>query len=88
MMRELGVIALLAIGGTYVMAQSDTAPPKPQLPPGGSLSEKLEKSNGVVRPPPDVDPKMAKPAPNPHPNSMPVIPPPGAPGGRNDIEPK
>jgi hypothetical protein len=53
-----------------------------------SLSEKLDKSGGVIKPPADVDPKMAKPAPVPNPNSTPVIPPPGSPGGNPDVKPK
>jgi hypothetical protein len=31
---------------------------------------------------------MAKPAPVPNPNSTPVIPPPGSPGGNPDVKPK
>ena len=88
MMRELMVVTLVGVGGTLVMAQTDTTAPKPRLPAGRTLSEKLDRSNGVVTPPANIDPKIEKPAPDPHPNSTRVIPPPGAPGGRRDIQPK
>lgn len=42
---------------------------------GGNLSEKLDKTDGVIRPPADVDPAMAKPAP-PTAGTMPIIKPP------------
>lgn len=48
----------------------------------GSLSDKLNKSNGVIRPEGAVDPKMEKSAPAT--GATPVIPPPAAP----DVQPK
>ena len=42
---------------------------------GGNLSSKLSESGGVIKPKGDVDPDMHVPAPAPHPNSTPVIPP-------------
>jgi hypothetical protein len=53
-----------------------------------SLSDKLDESGGVIKPPPGVDPEIVKPAPVPRPNSTPVIPPPGMPGGPPGPEPK
>jgi hypothetical protein len=53
---------------------------------GGSLSQKLNSSNGVIRPEGSVDPGMQKPAPTTEP--MPVVPPPGSPGGKTDVQPK
>lgn len=47
-----------------------------------SLSNKLNQSDGVIKPRGDVDPGMATPAPVSHPNSTPVIPP-SATGGEN-----
>lgn len=47
-----------------------------------SLSTKLNKSGGVIKPKGDVDPGMNAGAPVPHPNSTPVIPP-SATGGQN-----
>lgn len=40
-----------------------------------SLSNKLSKSGGVIEPRTNIDPGMKVPAPVPHPNSTPVIPP-------------
>jgi len=51
-----------------------------------SLSDKLARSNGVICPPPHVDPDMKQPAPPGGP--MPVIPPPGTPGGDQSVQPK
>jgi hypothetical protein len=53
-----------------------------------NLSDKLDASGGVIKPPPGVDPEIVKPAPVPEPNSTPVIPPPGVPGGPPGPEPK
>jgi hypothetical protein len=56
-------------------------PAQPLVPPGPS-------DRGVVRPP-DVDPGIQAPAvPAPTPNTMPVIPPPGTPGGDQRTEPR
>lgn len=78
-----------APGTDQVIPEKDRS--RPQDQPGTanqSLSDKLDKSGGVIKPPADVDPKMAKPAPVPNPNSTPVIPPPGSPGGNPDVKPK
>ena len=42
---------------------------------GGNLSSKLSESGGVITPKEGVDPGIKVPAPAPHPNSTPVIPP-------------
>jgi hypothetical protein len=55
---------------------------------GSSLSERLSRSQGVIRPPQDVDPAMKADPPPTGPNSTPVVPPPGAPGGDPRLEPK
>lgn len=55
---------------------------------GSNLSEKLEKSDGVIKPPSNVDPDMAVRAPVPNPGTTPVIPPPGSPGGNPRLDPK
>ncbi|MEA2757742.1 MAG: hypothetical protein QOH65_355 [Methylobacteriaceae bacterium] len=78
-----------APGTDQVIPEKDRS--RPQDQPGNSqqsLSEKLDKSGGVIKPAEDVDPKMTKPAPVPEPNSTPVIPPPGSPGGNPDVKPK
>ncbi len=52
---------------------------------GQNLSEKLAQSNGVICPP-NVDPAIKAPTPNA--GKMPVIPPPGRPGGNPNVQPK
>jgi len=52
------------------------------------LSDKLDRSGGVIRPPRGVDPDMAQAPPRVGSKSTPVIPPPGAPGGKRGINPK
>jgi len=54
---------------------------------GQSLSQRLERSNGVIRPPEHVDPEMHQPPP-PSSDRMPVVPPPGSPGGDQSVKPK
>jgi hypothetical protein len=56
--------------------------------PDGSLSQKLDRSNGVIKPPQNVDPGMHKPTPQPGAGTMPVIPPPGTPGSGSNVQPK
>ncbi|MEZ0169698.1 hypothetical protein [Microvirga sp. TS319] len=75
------------------MPPEKVEPPKsvtPQDPPstGSTLSDKLEQSNGVIRPPETGTPDMTVPAPVPNPGTTPVIPPPGSPGGNQQIQPK
>ncbi len=50
-----------------------------------NLSNKLAKSNGVICPP-NVDPDIKAPTPNA--GKMPVIPPPGSPGGNPNVQPR
>jgi hypothetical protein len=52
------------------------------------LSDKLESTGGVIRPPTDIAPDMAVRPPVPEPGTTPVIPPPGSPGGDPTVEPK
>lgn len=64
----------------------------PSLPSTGeTLSERLDRSDGVIRPPRvgTVDPEIRTTAPNPNAGSnMPVIRPPGSPGGNPSVQPK
>ncbi|MBM6596266.1 hypothetical protein [Microvirga pudoricolor] len=53
-----------------------------------NLSEKLQQSDGVIRPPNTGTPDMRVPAPVPNPGTTPVIPAPGSPGGNQSIDPK
>jgi len=55
---------------------------------GAPLSDKLESTGGVIRPPPDIAPDLAVRPPVPEPGTTPVIPPPGTPGGDPTVEPK
>ena len=50
------------------------------------LGDKLARSDGVLCPPPGVDPEMHAPTPNV--GNTPVVPPPGSPGGDPSIRPK
>jgi hypothetical protein len=50
------------------------------------LGDKLARSDGVLCPPPGVDPEIR--APTPDAGNTPVIPPPGSPGGNPAIRPK
>lgn len=51
-----------------------------------TLSEKLAQTDGVLCPPANVDPDIR--APTPQTGPMPVIPPPGGPGGDQSVRPK
>ena len=58
---------------------------------GQPLSDKLAKSDGVLCPPAGVDPEIRAPAPDAgkaDAGRMPVIPPPGSPGGDPTVRPK
>ena len=91
---------LLAWGGLgphQARAQADqgqpAAPPvvRDDAPTGPSLSERLDRSKGVIVPPAstaNTDPGIVKPAPSTGTKSMPVIPPPGTPGGDPNVQPK
>jgi len=69
------------------------APPERIAPrdggaPGSTMSDRLSRDQGTLKPPAQVDPGMAV-----HPGgraagSMPVIPPPGTPGGNPAVVPK
>ena len=55
-------------------------------PSDKSLSERLARSDGVICPPDHVDPEIRQTTPPGGP--MPVIPPPGSPGGDPSLRPK
>jgi hypothetical protein len=66
--------------------QTDGSAPKaPEGKAGEPLSDKLARTDGVLCPP-NVDPEIKAPTPNA--GKMPVIPPPGSPGGNPNIQPK
>lgn len=69
-------------------------PPRGTVAPEGTttgqraepLGDRLAKSDGVLCPPPGIDPEIH--APTPDTGNTPVIPPPGSPGGNPDVRPK
>lgn len=65
--------------GTTGEAEGRVAPPD-------NLSDRLARADGVICPPPNVDPEMK--LPTPEAGNMPVIPPPGSPGGDPSVRPK
>ena len=65
--------------------QTDGTGPRPATP-ASTLSDKLARTDGVICPP-NVDPEIKAPTPESG-NKMPVIPPPGSPGGDPSIQPK
>jgi len=52
------------------------------------LSDKLDRSGGVIHPPADIAPDMTVRPPVPNPGTTRVIPPPGTPGGDQTVVPK
>ena len=86
--RSVIALALTAAGVSAACAQAPSAGQKPCAEPGEpskTLSEKLDQGGGVICPP-DVDPAIRTPAPET--GKMPVIPPPGSPGGDPKVQPK
>ena len=82
-----------APGRTTDCAPTRPLPPRGTIAPEGgtspqaeALGDKLAKSDGVLCPPPGVDPAIR--APTPDTGNMPVIPPPGSPGGDPNVRPK
>jgi hypothetical protein len=84
--------ALLMGAALPAAAAVDTQPPQtvPEKagPPAQSLSEQLDRSHGIIHPPADLDAGMAQPPPVTGRGIMPIVPPPGTPGGNPKIEPK
>jgi hypothetical protein len=56
--------------------------------PTKPLTKELREGEGVLEPPRGVDPKIEKKPPEDFEGKTPVIPPPGEPGGREDLQPK
>jgi hypothetical protein len=97
------VVASLTPGTAWTQAEesplSQTTPPEVQddrpvdTPEdgGGSLSEELSQSEGVIEPSPEAattDPGIIQPTPDAGAGTMRVIPPPGSPGGDPSLRPK
>ena len=65
--------------------------PEDRATSGGStepLSDKLDRSGGIIRPPRGVDPGMTQAPPRVGSKSTPVIPPPGSTGNKRGVNPK
>ncbi len=83
-----------AVGRANDCAPTQPLPQQGTLAPEGTttgqraepLGDKLARSDGVLCPPPGVDPEMRAPTPNT--GNTPVIPPPGSPGGDQTVRPK
>ncbi len=65
------------------LQRTDRGPSSPTT--GEDVSDKLARTEGVICPP-DVDPGIK--APTPEAGTMPIIPPPGSPGGDQSVRPK
>jgi len=89
-------LALAAATGAFAQPKpsgqgADQNAPKSDAQPGQqrgqSLSERLDQSGGVIRPPSDVDSgiHVAPPATG---DKMPIVPAPGSPGGDPTVKPK
>lgn len=67
------------------------SPPAPSTGGSGSgdtPSDGFGRSDGVIKPPTDIDRDIYVPAPVPDPGTTKVIPPPGSPGNPSNIKPK
>ncbi len=65
-----------------------TTPPGAPDNPKQPLTKQLKEGEGVIEPPRSIDPEIEKPVPEDFEGKMPVIPPPGEPGGNPDVQPK
>ena len=68
------------------LQQSESGPKAPASTTGENLSDKLARTDGVICPPANAGVDMKVPAPET--GKMPVIPPPGSPGGDQSVRPK
>jgi hypothetical protein len=71
-------------------SESTTPPALPGDPakPDKPLSDELKQNDGVLETPKALDNEIVREAPVPEPNTTPVIPPPGSPGGDPNVKPK
>ena len=95
MHRMCLVVAVAVAFGAVVAAAEEPSgrpganqPATPAVPPAsGTLSSDLNRSGGVITPPSGIDPEI-KQTPPPTGARMPIIPPPGTPGGDPAVKPK
>ncbi len=100
MKPQLFLACVLMAASGVASAQAPPAPATQPVPQRGTvapegtttgqraepLGDKLARSDGVLCPPPGVDPEIR--APTPDTGNTPVIPPPGSPGGDPNVRPK
>ncbi|MBY0559534.1 hypothetical protein [Hyphomicrobium sp.] len=97
------VVGLIANSPLYEVqagsAGATTTPAEPAAPQKANdaaetksadvpLSKKLDENKGVLKPPQGVDPGIHQPPPAHTGDKMPVIVPPGEPGGDQSVQPK
>ncbi len=70
---RLFLIVMISLGWSAPGVAAEQGIPSPQRQE--SLSKKLERNRGVIKPPPHVDPGITLPTPR-TPNTTPIIPPP------------
>jgi hypothetical protein len=90
-MRSLQLVIFAVVAASPIVALAQTTPSSPGPDQAPTLSEKLSKTDGVIKPPPSGDTEMTQPTPNV--GTMPVIPPqavtpPGQEPGQPKPEPK
>jgi hypothetical protein len=83
--RSPAVVDPKACSPSERLEQGAVGEKSPATTTGERLSDKLARTDGVLCPP-NVDPGIRAPAPQG--GAMPVIPPPGSPGGDPSIQPK
>lgn len=95
-MYRICLVAALILGfGTVTAAAEEPSgrpgagqPTTPTAPPAsGTSSSDLNRSGGVIAPPAGIDPEI-KQTPPATGSTMPIIPPPGTPGGNPAVKPK
>lgn len=95
-MHKICLVAAAALGYAAIAAAAEEPagragpgqPATPAVPPAsGNLSSDLNRSGGVITPPAGIDPEIRQ-TPPPTGATMPVIPPPGTPGGNPAVKPK
>jgi hypothetical protein len=90
----LVIVTVLGFGAVVAAAEEPSGRPEagqpatPAVPPAsGTSSSDLNRSGGVITPPGGIDPEI-KQTPPPVGSTMPIIPPPGTPGGNPAVKPK
>ncbi|MEJ1160239.1 hypothetical protein [Prosthecomicrobium sp. N25] len=96
--RVAVLAAILALAPVAALAQSATGPANPpgrDCVPGSaggapcpSLTEKLDRTDGVLKPPGGIDPEIHTGAPAPNPGTTPVIPPSALPDQQAPAKPQ